>query len=379
MKKINIILVLFVFMATTPAYAQKKQAKGHKEKTVLKQNAPEDSLFKAMLPSTAKVMFIDSIVVDKDSFLYHIPLNKESGYLYSKDGKTNGYMNEFRNRAYFSEETDSTGGRKIYTYDKLGNTWSSPTTLEGVTNEFESQNYPFVMSDGITLFFSAKGSKSMGGYDIFTTMFDSEKGKFYAPENYGLPFNSKANDYLLAIDDLDTLGWLVSDRYQPEGKVCIYTFIPTNPRQNFEADNLSQKELESYALLTKISDTWKFGNQKKALDKLHKIIARNSAETNPDGIFFIINDDVTYHNIHDFKSATNRQLFLELNGDKGVLKNKERKLELFRDQYAKASQNGKQQMQQEILRLEKDVEQQRIYIHEKEKKIRNNENILLKK
>jgi len=379
MKKPNIILLLLLLMVTTTASAQKRQPKVHKSKTMVKQDFPEDSLFKAMLPSTAKVMFIDSMVVDKDSFLSHIPLNKESGYLYSKDGKINGYMNEFRNRAYFSEETDSTAGRKIYTYDKLGNTWSSPTTLEGITNEFESQNYPFVMSDGITLFFSAKGNKSMGGYDIFTTMFDSEKGKFYVPENYGLPFNSKANDYLLAIDDLDTLGWLVSDRYQSEGKVCIYTFVPTNPRQSFEADNISQKELESYANLTKIADTWKFGNHKKALERLHKIIARNSDTTNPDNITFIVNDDITYRDIHDFKSVTDRQLFLELNGEKGALKNNERKLNLLRDQYAKASQNEKQQMQQEILRLEKKVEQQRTYVHEKEKKIRNSENILLKK
>jgi flagellar biosynthesis chaperone FliJ len=36
-------------------------------------------------------------------------------------------------------------------------------------------------------------------------------------------------------------------------------------------------------------------------------------------------------------------------------------------------------MQQEILRLEKEVEQQRTNVHEKEKKIRNSENILLRK
>ncbi|MCH4148344.1 MAG: hypothetical protein LKF33_07940 [Prevotella sp.] len=378
MKRISIIFLLLLTLSAT-AFAQRKQVKPHKTNTAVRQASPEDSLFRAMLPSTAKVMFIDSLVVDKDSFLSYIPLNKESGSLYSKDGEVNGYMNEFRNRAYFSEEKDSVTGRKIYTYDKLGNKWSEPMPLEGVGKEFKSQNYPFVMSDGITLFFSAKGRKSMGGYDIFTTMFDSEKGKFYAPENYGLPFNSKANDYLLAIDDLDTLGWLVSDRYLPEGKVCIYTFVPTNPRQSFEADNLPQKELEGYARLTDITDTWDFGNHKQALERLHRMMARNSASTNPDAINFVINDAITYRDIQDFKSATNRQLFLELNGDKGTLNNNEQKLALLRDQYASASSSEKRQMQQEILRLEKEVEQQRTNVHEKEKKIRNSENILLRK
>ena len=47
---------------------------------------------------------------------------------------------------------------------------------------------------------------------------------FYIPDNYGLPYNSTANDYFLAIDERNNLGWLVSDRYQPEDKVCILYF-----------------------------------------------------------------------------------------------------------------------------------------------------------
>ena len=49
---------------------------------------------------------------------------------------------------------------------------------------------------------------------------------FYIPDNYGLPYNSTANDYFLAIDERNNLGWLISDRYQPEDKVCIYIFVP---------------------------------------------------------------------------------------------------------------------------------------------------------
>ncbi|MFR5270404.1 MAG: hypothetical protein ACLTGI_07025 [Hoylesella buccalis] len=59
------------------------------------------------------------------------------------------------------------------------------------------------------------------------TLFNSEDGTFYKPENYGLPFNSTANDYVLAIDDMYALGWLVSDRYQPEGK-SVHLYIRAN-------------------------------------------------------------------------------------------------------------------------------------------------------
>ena len=62
------------------------------------------------------------------------------------------------------------------------------------------------------------------GFDIYTTRLDVDNGGFYIPDNYGLPYNSTANDYFLAIDERNNLGWLVSDRYQPEDKVCIYIF-----------------------------------------------------------------------------------------------------------------------------------------------------------
>ncbi|MFR3186749.1 MAG: hypothetical protein ACLTOV_01045 [Phocaeicola sp.] len=42
----------------------------------------------------------------------------------------------------------------------------------------------------------------------------------------GMPFNSPYNDYMYALDDFNNLGWFATDRFQPEGKVCIYVFAP---------------------------------------------------------------------------------------------------------------------------------------------------------
>ena len=41
------------------------------------------SIFNDLLSSTAKVMFIDSVVVDKNDFLHTIQLNSESGSILS--------------------------------------------------------------------------------------------------------------------------------------------------------------------------------------------------------------------------------------------------------------------------------------------------------
>ena len=93
MKKINIILALLLTLSPiTEANAQRKTTKKTTTKTAAKtvvktqrgsQNETKTAtsdvnvkMFESMVPSTAKLMFIDSMVVDKREFLRHIPLNK---------------------------------------------------------------------------------------------------------------------------------------------------------------------------------------------------------------------------------------------------------------------------------------------------------------
>ena len=112
------------------------------------------------------------------------------------------------------------------------------------------------MADGVTLYFAAQGVNSMGGYDIFMSTFDLDKGVFYSPENIGLPFNSTANDYLLAIDDINHLGWLVTDRRQPEDKVCIYTFVPTASRRRHQPHQRRDRTLFAHFKHRRHMEVW---------------------------------------------------------------------------------------------------------------------------
>jgi hypothetical protein len=66
-----------------------------------------------------------------------------------------------------------------------------------------------------------------------------------------------------------------------------------------------------------------------------------------------------------------------MTGIKASLTDKERKLNGLRDAYAGSSARGKEDIRQDIIRLEKEIEQQRLQLHSMEKKIRNAENILL--
>ena len=211
----------------------------------------------------------------------------------------------------------------------------------------------------------------MGGYDIFMTRYNGDDGTWYEPENYGLPYNSTANDYLLAIDDYDQLGWLVTDRRQEEGKVCIYTFVPTTPRQNFENDDLTKKQLNSFARILKIEDTWQFGNREAALKRVEDLKKRNTqGKKVTSNINFVINDNVTYHSISEFKSPAAREKYKQLVALQDKYNKNIATLQQLRDDYAK---NRTKDLAKDILFYEKEVEQQAISIKDLKKIIREQE------
>jgi uncharacterized membrane protein YgaE (UPF0421/DUF939 family) len=171
------------------------------------------------------------------------------------------------------------------------------------------------------------------------------------------------------------LGWLVTDRNQPEGKVCIYTFVPTKERLNFTSENLNEKQLNRMATIHSISDTWKFGDRNAAIARLKAMINRNNATANNNGnINFVINDNTTYHSISDF-SPSNRQKYSKLIQMISEQEQDAHQLDLMRDKYAISNANAKKSLYDKIIKAEKSNEQRCDEISKLEKEIRNNENI----
>ena len=240
-------------------------------------------------------------------------------------------------------------------------------------------DFPFMLSDGTTLFFAGKGVNSLGGYDIFTTRFDAENGVFYVAENYGMPYSSTANDYLLAIDDIYNIGWLVSDRYQPANKVCIYTFIPNKSGEKLSQEKLSEHEKRALAMLNSIKDTWKFGNIEQAktrLSRFNDINKRQNSTT--ENVSFVINDKIIYTNKSSFKSAKAKELF-------AIYERMQKELEATQTHLNKLRtlliNNNKQKLtniSSEILMLERAIVEKRNSLIQCEKDIRIQENKMLK-
>ncbi len=267
------------------------------------------------LHATEQVTFIDSIVLPKKQVLQQIKLSEECGSIvnyadFFRSGKNDCtvFRNELGNRIVYSEPNQK-GHLRLKEKSLIGGEWSMENQLKGLNEEEEDNlNFPFVLTDGITMYYAAECEESIGGYDIFMTRYDADSQQFLAPENVGMPFNSLANDYLLVIDEYQQLGWFVTDRNQPVDTVCLYTFIPTETRRIYNEQELGAKKLAAMARISSIKDTWKDMN---AVNSAKKRLAdarkgtKNEAKNRD--FTFVINDFRTYYTLSDFKDPLAQQ------------------------------------------------------------------------
>ena len=375
MRKMKITTILLAAMMAMPVIAQKRKAPVRKKVVpVVVELSREEQLFEDMLEATQQIMFIDSVVVDKQSFLESYRLNAEAGtvtgynrFFRSEDQPySTVYVNQLGNKCWFAQNG------QLYTADLLGNTWSEPAPLEGL-GQYQRTNYPFMMSDGTTLYFAAISDEGLGGLDIYVSRYDSETGKYLLAENIGLPFNSSANDYMYAIDEMNGIGYFATDRRQPEGKVCIYTFIPNQKRVTYSTDELDKAAIRSRARIERIADTWGDGELRtETLDRLNNAGRRPKEEKKKQPeVTFIINDDIVYNSLSDFQDADNSKRIANLMKMRKSYDELGTNLEKMRDYYAtKADIAERSNMQTEILGCEQEYYQLESDIRQLEKIIR---------
>lgn len=334
------------------------------------------------LEATEKIIFIDSVIVDKAAFLKDYRISSECGKIrtcneFFKNGDTNGctvFCNQLGSKAIFGQ-ADGNGSIRLYMSHQIGGEWSEAEPLNGLSDNDIQQNYPYMLSDGATLYFAAiNEEEGLGGFDIYMTRYDADDKTFLTPENIGMPFNSPANDYMYVIDEFNNLGWFATDRNQEEGKVCIYTFIPNTTRRIYNLEEVDQEELARLARLTCIRDTW-FNNQdvNNALQRKRELNFATASFQKRHDFDFILNDDITYTTLSDFtteQGRLNAKWWMENSKDLTKMKSD---LESFRNKYATSTDETKEQLSSQILTLEQKVEQLYLSIREQEKAMREAE------
>ena len=367
-----ILFLICCLFAFTSTQAQKKKVVKKKEtkaKVVATDKKVDNSLFATMLPNTDKLLVVDSMVVDKESFLKHLDLQNENGHVGIENDNA-WFINALKNKKIYASG-DSLSGRKLILAYYVNSKWEDRRPISELNTIFSDINFPFLMPDATTLFFSAKGHNSIGGFDIYTTRLDVDNGGFYIPDNYGLPYNSTANDYFLAIDERNNLGWLVSDRYQPEDKVCIYIFVPNKNRVKLAQEGFDNNTIKKLAQLNSIQDTWNFGNKQEAMRKLERLRTQGNVENKGrESVLFIVNDKIKYTSLSQFKSNKSKQLFAKLEDNKQLVAKQKNELESLRIQYKHANKAKQSSLKQDILFIEKQLMKYQLEQKEFEQKLR---------
>lgn len=331
-----------------------------------------------MLKSSDQVLILDSLVVDKHDLLSAYGFGAEVGVVgMSEDCATTSFVTERGNMSFRSEvlKGDTTGRLRLVSSYVENGKFVETQQLEGFDMDGDA-NYPFMMTDGVTFYFAARTSEGLGNYDLYATRYDSEEGVFYRPENMGFPFNSYANDYLLVIDEVLGVGWFASDRYQPEGKVCVYTFVPNDSRNPLDYENTDKMLARQKAMLRPIKVTWSAENEQeriKARQRMSLMQAGNPRMKSERDFTLVINDFYTYTRYSDFKSRKAEAYCREWVKKSAELKDAESKLSAMRTRYHNASRTQKQSMRDSLLQLEQEYERLVLEVAEAEKKVRNTE------
>lgn len=351
---------------------KKQDTEAFEAKLTLAENAHR------MMEKTEDIQIIDSMVVDKDDFLAAYTLSEESGTLasFKEFFQTNEpvastvFMNQKGDKIYYAHTTDN-DHYCLFTQSRLMDKWGDEKQLPMNINSNNDDNYPFVLSDGVTIYYASKGNGSLGGYDLFVTRYNINSDTYLTPEQLSMPFNSPFNDYMMVYDEVKELGWFVSDRFQPEDKVCVYLFIPNNEHSRVESEDIELKR--SRAAITSIQDSWKAGSDYTTLiDLAHKEIPYGEAKIEKD-FDFVINNSLVYYKLDDIKSPEAKSYYEKVVSLNKQIKELNEKLDGLRASYVSGNSARKEQLKPTILDAEEQLSNLLSQPDELEKKARNAE------
>lgn len=328
---------------------------------------------------TEDVQIIDSLVLPKTAFLKAYHLSHSAGSLmpvndFFQNPEVSDktlFMNERKDKIYYSQESTD-HGFALFTMEKLLDSFGNEQKLSESVNMDGDQAYPFVLSDGLTLYFASTGHQSLGGYDLYITRYNMTTDAYLTPNQLNMPFNSPFNDYMMAIDEKKGIGWFASDRYQTADSVCVYTFIPNEKVTLIESDDTAY--LSRRARIASIAETWKANSDYTSLRAIAQQETVSPKAATAD-FLFVINDETTYHQLSDFKSSRARSLFSQILGLERQLRELNKELSEKRDQFA-GSSSVNNTLGSSILALEKETDSLFRQIERLKLQARNEENAI---
>lgn len=339
-------------------------------------------LGRSMLDRVEKIQIVDSINVPAEQFFKFIKLAKSAGRLADeieiekivpKDYLDKESLSGLWAPAYLSESEEdmiwygstNDGESKMFeSYRLADGSWETPAQIFDYKSIFGNSNgtwvgYPFLMSDGVTLYFAADGENSLGDLDIFISRRDEDG--FLQPSNIGMPYNSPYNDYMYAIDELTGAGWWASDRNGLKDSVTIYTFIPQDLRINYPVDT---PDLINYAKVLSIKDTQNPDTDYSDFRAKISALSYSKGSSSDRKFEFALPNGKIITSVSDLSSGMARESMRQYLDERKAYEETADHLAALRVSYAK----GDHSVEQEILSLEDSLGHRRAEL----KRLKNN-------
>lgn len=262
-----------------------------------------------MIQRVEDIVVIDSVAVNREDFLSAYRISPSAGSLLGPGELNAGFGAAPHTAVYLAEDGSSmiwgTPEGLSESHRLTDGSWEPPTALGDVLNAGGTANYPFMLSDGVTLYYATEGDDSLGGLDLYISRRNRGE-EFAVPQNMGMPYNSPFDDYMLAIDEATGAGWFATDRNQLGDSVTVYVFIPAQMRVNLDVD---LPDLADRARLSSVKATQKPDADYSALRRKIAEAARAASEADDTPDFtFPLPDGRILTRWDDFASPKARRL-----------------------------------------------------------------------
>lgn len=193
---------------------------------------------------------IYSTSLDGDIWSTPVKLNEN---INSKHWEPSAFISADGNTLYFtSDKPGGFGGRDLYTSKRaFDGDWEKAENMGPNVNSAYDEDAPFIHPDGVTFSFSSNGHKTMGGFDIFTSL--SDNGNWSEPVNVGYPINTTDDDIFYVVSPDNRTAYFSSFRVGGLGE-----------KDNYMATFLDRKETPLTLLKGTVKD--EFGKPAKKVN-----------------------------------------------------------------------------------------------------------------
>lgn len=322
-----------------------------------------------------RVVIIDSMTVSRDQFFRHYHTGSESGRLLPAS-ECGGEFETAAQGVVFESQAGTyrlwvpeSNDRHIYESHLISGAWEPSRPLSGLEVDGARLAYPYLRSDGESLYFAQLGTSGLGGWDLYRTHYDSESEAYYTPERLPMPFNSPEDDYLMAIDETHQVGWWATSRHATPEFVTLYLYLLEEEPAYLVGEQISRARIDN------IRDTWTV--TEGYADLVAELMSDEPAPVTTGALHIVINDHVVYSSVDDFRSEDARRLYERAQEVLAQLQEVRDALTQARDEWRTADAAQRRTLQPRMLQAEQSLLALQRQYEQLQRSYRNLENIAL--